>query len=302
MGLNENNSNYLETALIQGESVHCSLPRELELRLNKYSSDLVKEQMGKDLELKLDTLEQKIFNWVHFEQAIRNYTSCQLRLQINAQKLRLDLRKKTQAFIKKLWRTIPPENCLQYLENLEKISKNQVDDFQCLKKDYLLREKSLRKACAVLKSLVLDAQEITDDYYCWTKALLKLYVVRIQIEVLNLASQALKSVIHTIQFYIDILIQTISDLSKIRKQCLSDVNNLSMLPVLFEQMCLTTTPEQLKQELQSQLRCELNNWGNFDTIYEQKVKELLWEKVNPISQTINQQMMNELSLLFESSK
>jgi hypothetical protein len=65
-------------------------------------------------------------------------------------------------------------------------------------------------------------------------------------------------------------------------------------------MCLVTTPEKMKQELESQLGCEINSWGTCSHVSEQKVKDILFEQINGISQKIHEQMVSDFCWLLKS--
>ena len=300
LGINEDSSDNLIKFLVRGSSENCDLLEELKLRIDKFSSILARDNArDNNLEDKLTYINKKIAQWYFGNEARDGYMPCQLRLQVNAQRLRFQLRTKIQNFINSFWQITPPEACLEYLENLENLLKNVRGELSERKKVYLRREQSAMTAYENLRLKIIKTKNNTvSSNHCQSlmRALLYIYLHKTEAEICSLASQALKSIIQTIQFYIDDLMQTICLLGRIKNKCLSERKNTNLLPILFAQMCLIATPFDLKQKLELELGHELNCWGACGSITDEKVSSLLLEQVNEISQQLYDSIMTDFLL------
>ncbi|BAZ47074.1 LuxR family two component transcriptional regulator (plasmid) [Chondrocystis sp. NIES-4102] len=298
----DENFNFLEKFLLQGESVNCDIIKESELRINKYSSDLLKCISKNDFGLfnrTLSDIEKKIDVWIYKEECIRNHMSCQLRLRINALNLRINLIKKVRDFIKSFWNNTLPQESLNYLENLEQLIANQIYNFHLMLKSYLQYQKSYEKSYEILKAKVLSSEQVNENYDYMIKAFKYMCIYKIKREALELSIEALKSIREISQTSIDTIILTVKLLQEAKIQCKFQLNcqfndDSNQENILFEQIQAQVIPEKLKYSLEKYLGMELNSWGNCSYITEHRIREFFILELNEIIKNFSVEIMQNL--------
>ena len=278
-------------SLIDGESDKCNLLDELKLRVKRASSQCLAPD--KELASKVKHIEKVIFLWFQGNRRGEGYMPCLLRLQNNAQKLRINLKNNLNLFINSYLNELPPETNLDYLEKLEAHLKKLIYKLEQSKLDCQLQEESAIHA----QKWLLETNN--ENYSAHIRAIFWLYNYKIKTELCSLAIQALLSIMQTIQLHLDKLIQTIALLRRVKNKYLNNTTKKivlpiqMLLPVLFEEMCLTFTPEDLKQKLQFQFGYKICDWGVCGTITEERVEEFLFQQVNSISEKLYGRVRSE---------
>ena len=278
-------------SLIDSESDKCNLLDELKLRVKRASSQC--SSMDKDLASKVKHIEKAILLWFQGNRIGEGYMPCLLRLQNNAQKLRLNLKNKSDLFISSHLSEVPPETGLEYLEKLEAHLKKLIYKLEQSKLDCQIQEESAVNA----KKWLLETTD--ENFSAYIRAIFWSYNYKIKAEICSLAIQALLSIVQTIQLHLDKLIQTIALLRRIKNKYSNNINKKFILPIqvllpfLFEEMSLTFTPEDLKQKLQFQFGYKICDWGVCGTITEERVDEFLSQQVNSISEKLYGRVRSE---------
>ncbi|MEL6930115.1 MAG: hypothetical protein AAFO95_15955, partial [Cyanobacteria bacterium J06600_6] len=192
-------------------------------------------------------------------------TPCyKLRLEANAQTTRIKSIEKLHKYIKNIFSKTSPISCLEHLESIEVLYKENICKYQNQLSKITQQEKSASRAFNILTDIVnqIDKTELNqEDINSLNRALFLTYQARMQIEAYTLAIQLIQGMIRTLQFYIDDLILTIKLLQTIHDQLsIFDVDD-SISFFIKQKFSVYQDSLELLQEVESEVGYPINQWG-----------------------------------------
>lgn len=286
--------------LIRGDSSKCSLVDELDLRLkNLVSKFLDGENLtNNQTEKVLDLIISQLTSWFYNQSDLNSMTCFQIRLQANAQVLRVNCIKEIKKFIDSFIFKISPNSSLEYLELLESILNVIAQKYQRELNDLEQQERSARQAYNILFDINFQSNsqyKKIEEFNSLIRAISHIYHIKIINEVNNLAIQIIQGIIRIIQFYIDDLILTINLLEKVQYQL--DISNINQNLVLFvrEKYFSFQNPNNLLADIEYELGYSINQWGvKYDN--PELILNKLFQKISIHSTNILESVHQELTI------
>lgn len=294
--------NQLYQNLEQGEA-DLTLLEELEKFLQRIEENYSSESNSLE---KIWQIESVLFNWYYGNNNDKNSLGCLQKGEIKSRILRVETRKKFQDFIDSLPLKSSPRGQFDYLSRIGALLFNLNDRYEAERQSYILQENGGKKSYDFLISKIIKSpteSEVNNNYKSGINALFHIYKCKIKGEIADLASHIIRGVIQDYQLINDSLIETISFLDNLReslslKEQESDLSTL----VLFDEMCLVKSPNDLRLEVEEDLGIPLNRWGIVSCISPEQVKEILLGKIRIITQDIHAQLIKKLTSESDSNQ
>ena len=260
------NKRNLINFIIRGDSSQCNLIQELELRFQDLISKCIdKNKINKDnLESEFDVVIDRVNCWFYTEQINTKFSCFKIRLETNAQILRINCAKQLKQYIDLFLFKTAPIPCLEYLESIEALLKNIIQEHQSELDKFTEQEESAFQAYNVLIDIFYQSanqKSNQKEINSLTRTILHIYRAKMQIEAYSLAIQAIQGIIRTLQFYIDDLILAINLLETIHNQL--DISGVDESISLFIQHKFNTFQDSAKllQEIETEVGYSINQWG-----------------------------------------
>ena len=271
--------------IIQGDSSKCNLVEELKLKFEYLvSKHITCEKISKcSFENKLEDVINRLncFFYKDIERKDSIYSCFKSRLEANAQVLRINYAKEFKKFINLFINQASPMPSLRYLELIERFLYTYIEKYQNELNKLVKQEKSTYMAYIRLTGLIYNSNVINDDYSkinSIIRAILHIYITKMQVEAFSLAIQVSKELVRLLQFAIDDLILTINLLEDTYNEL--NILNVNRNIFLFvkEKSNASLNSQELLKEMEMELGYSINQWGNKASITSSLIVDKLTDK------------------------
>ena len=240
---------------------------------------------------KLTQVQEKLFDW-YYEVHLKE-------INLKFQEPRMKIRDRFKKFINSFWLEVSPQSALDFSSKIEQFVLSQLKQYCQEKKTLLQQENGGKKSFDFLSQKISRKEKlesISNNYNSANKALLHIYKCKIKSDVCDLKIQIASAIIQDNQLVIQNLVESTSFLNQLQESfSTKSQSNSLLMSMLFEQMCLVKSPNNLRQEIEHDLGIPLNRWGSCGYISLEEVKKILLEKVSVISKDVYEQLIKELT-------
>ena len=251
----------------------------------------------------LEYIEQTIAKWYRGDQSLGGCNTCNIALQKNSIILREELKKRFQNLVNSFWHQASLASTLEHVKMLELFLFKSIRQFAEKRKEYTIKERGCLEVYNKCISAVNCREDSKWNYNIAKKALINSYTFKFKAEIYFRASQALKGIMRLNQLYILDLNRTYACLAQIKDDLLTQSNrNVHPLsPLLIEQMFDEINLAILRQEIEQKIGISLYKWGAGGGIVTGEIRNILLNRLYPLTQKFCAQIFFQLAQEFEKN-